>query len=62
MKVGDVYDLTIPGDLAFGAKGRRASAGKPSIPPNATVNYTLELTTIPGKERELLEDIDDADI
>ncbi|CAN8074976.1 unnamed protein product [Agarophyton chilense] len=58
MKVGDVYDLTIPGELAFGVKGRRASAGKPSIPPNATVSYTLELTTIPGKEQELLESVD----
>lgn len=61
MKVGDVYDLTIPGDLAFGSKGRRATAGKPSIPPNATLNYTLELTTIPGKEKELLETLDDVD-
>lgn len=59
MKVGDIYDLVIPGDLAFGKKGRRASAGKPSIPPNATVTYTLELTTIPGKEPELLESLDD---
>lgn len=55
MRVGDIYELTIPGQLAFGSKGRRASAGKPSIPPNATVNYTLELTTIPGKDRELIE-------
>lgn len=61
MKVGDVYDLKIPGDLAFGSKGRRASAGKPSIPPNATLNYTLELTTIPGKEKELLETFDDVE-
>lgn len=59
MNVGDVYELTLPGDLAFGTKGRRASAGKPSIPPNATVNYTLELSTIPGKEEELLETADE---
>lgn len=56
-----MYDLKIPGDLAFGSKGRRASAGKPSIPPNATLNYTLELTTIPGKEKELLETFDDVE-
>lgn len=55
MRVGDVFDLTLPGDLAFGPKGRRASPGKPTIPPNATVNYTVELSTIPGKEVELLE-------
>lgn len=55
MKVGDVYDITLSGDLAFGKKGRRASPGKPTIPPDATVFYTLELSTIPGKEIELLE-------
>lgn len=55
MRVGDVFELTLNGDLAFGKKGRRASAGKPSIPPDATVVYTLECSTIPGKEAELLE-------
>lgn len=62
MRVGDVYDLDIPGPLAFGTKGRRASAGKPSIPGNATISYTIELTTIPGKEEELLERLDASDI
>lgn len=62
MKVGDVLEVTLPGELAFGSKGRRASAGKPSIPPNATVSYTIELTTIPGKDEELLESIELNDI
>lgn len=55
MSVGDVYELTIPPALAFGAKGRRASAGKPSIPAGAYVNYTVEMTALPGKQAELLE-------
>mmetsp|Transcript_31330 Transcript_31330/g.75721 ORF Transcript_31330/g.75721 Transcript_31330/m.75721 type:complete len:178 (+) Transcript_31330:107-640(+) len=32
MRVGDRWVLTIPGNLAFGPKGRPASAGKPRIP------------------------------
>jgi peptidylprolyl isomerase len=55
MGVGDVYDLIVPADLAFGPKGRRASAGKPSIPPGSTINFTLTVTSLPGKEDELLE-------
>jgi peptidylprolyl isomerase len=55
MNVGDVFELTVPGDLAFGAKGRRASAGKPSIPPNATVKFTLLAESIPGRMQELIE-------
>lgn len=31
MSVGDRWVLTIPSDLAFGEKGRPASAGKPRI-------------------------------
>lgn len=55
MHVGDVYTLKIPGDLAFGKKGRRASSGKPSIPPNATVEYEVALVEFPGRQDELLE-------
>lgn len=61
MRVGDVYDLKLPAELAFGKKGRRASAGKASIPPGAEINFTLELSSIPGKEDELLELVDLAD-
>lgn len=62
MRVGDVVEVVLPGELAFGAKGRRASAGVPAIPPNATVNYKIELSTIPGKEEELLEGLADSEI
>lgn len=41
MSVGDVYELSIPPALAFGSKGRRASAGKPSIPAGAYVTVSL---------------------
>lgn len=58
MRVGDVYDLKLPPELAFGKKGRRASAGKAAIPPGAEINFTLELSSIPGKEDELLELVD----
>lgn len=59
MHVGDTWQLTLPSTLAFGQKGRRASAGKASIPPGASVDFTLELATIPGKEVELIEGLDE---
>lgn len=62
MTLGQVVNATIPPEKAFGNKGRRASPGKPSIPANSTVFYTIELSTIPGKEIELLEGVDDADL
>lgn len=55
MSVGEQWALEIPGKLAFGDKGRRASAGKPSIPPNATVYYDLLVESIPGRMEELIE-------
>jgi peptidylprolyl isomerase len=55
MNVGDVIEVDIPPELAFGSKGRRSSAGKPSIPGGATVHYKLAVVSIPGKDEELLE-------
>jgi peptidylprolyl isomerase len=55
MKVGDRWKLTIPGELAFGAKGRSASPGKPRIPPMAAVEYDLKLVALPGRETEILD-------
>ena len=59
MRVGDRWTVTIPGDLAFGKKGRPASAGKPRIPADATIVYDIEMVGLPGKEPELIELIGD---
>lgn len=55
MRVGDRWEITIPGELAFGAKGRPASPGKPRIPPNAPLDYEIFMEGFPGQEREILE-------
>mmetsp|Transcript_37974 Transcript_37974/g.77581 ORF Transcript_37974/g.77581 Transcript_37974/m.77581 type:complete len:195 (+) Transcript_37974:115-699(+) len=60
MRVGDRWILTIPGNLAFGAKGRPASAGKPRIPANCEIIFEVEMVGLPGKEPELIELIGDA--
>jgi len=57
MHAGDVWDVEVPGPLGFGAKGKKASPGQPSIPPNATLNYRLELLSVPGKDEDLIESI-----
>mmetsp|Transcript_9801 Transcript_9801/g.21819 ORF Transcript_9801/g.21819 Transcript_9801/m.21819 type:complete len:196 (-) Transcript_9801:343-930(-) len=59
MRVGDRWVLTIPGELAFGPKGRPASAGKPRIPSNAVITFDVEMVGLPGKEPELIELIGD---
>ena len=55
MSTGDVWELALPGNLAFGEKGRSASPGKPRIPPNAEITFLLELIAVPGKDDELIE-------
>lgn len=59
MRLGDRWKLTIPGELAFGAKGRPASAGKPRIPGNAEIVFEVEVVGLPGKETELIDLIGD---
>lgn len=59
MRVGDRWVITIPGNLAFGTKGRPASAGKPRIPGNAVIIFDVEMVGIPGRETELIELIGD---
>jgi peptidylprolyl isomerase len=59
MSLGDRWKLTIPSDLAFGPKGRPASAGKPRIPGNTEVVFDVEIVGLPGKEAELIELIGD---
>jgi len=46
MRLGDRWLVTIPGDLAFGKKGRPASAGKPRIPADATIVYEVEMVSL----------------
>mmetsp|Transcript_11139 Transcript_11139/g.24110 ORF Transcript_11139/g.24110 Transcript_11139/m.24110 type:complete len:200 (+) Transcript_11139:32-631(+) len=59
MRVGDRWIITVPGSLAFGPKGRSASAGKPRIPGDATIIFEVEMVGLPGKEQELIELIGD---
>eukprot|EP00978_Attheya_sp_CCMP212_P016927 scaffold44731_cov48-Attheya_sp.AAC.4 len=59
MRIGDRWELTIPGNLAFGPKGRPASAGKPRIPGDQTIIFEVEMVGLPGKEQELIDIIGD---
>ena len=56
---GSYFFLVVQGELAFGPKGRPASAGKPRIPGNAEVVFEVEVVGLPGKEPELIELIGD---
>jgi len=55
MHTGDKWQLTIPGKLGFGEKGRSASPGKPRIPANAELDFIIELVAVPGRDEEILE-------
>ncbi len=44
MSVGDKWEIVIPSDLAYGARGAGAS-----IPPNSTLIFTLELLDVADK-------------
>ena len=46
MVTGDKWQLTVPGKLAFGEKGRSASPGKPRIPSNAEIDFIIELVAV----------------
>jgi len=59
MHVGDKYHLVFGGDLAFGQKGRPSAPGKPRIPPMATLEYDVELVSIPGTEEEFIADVEE---
>jgi len=60
MVLGDRLLLTVPADLAFGSRGRPASAGKPRIPGGATLSIELELSEFPGQMEEIMEEFEDA--
>jgi len=55
MRTGDKWQLTVPGKLGFGEKGRSASPGKPRIPSNAELDFIIELVAVPGRDEEILE-------
>ncbi|GAX12950.1 peptidylprolyl isomerase [Fistulifera solaris] len=59
MRLGDRWELTIPSELAFGKKGRPASAGKPRIAGDAVITFDVEMVGLPGREIELIELIGD---
>lgn len=45
--------------MAFGPKGRKASAGTPRIPGNQEIIFDVEMVGLPGKEQELIDLIGD---
>ena len=45
--------------MAFGPKGRPASAGKPRIPSDAIIMFEVEMVGLPGREEELIDIIGD---
>jgi peptidylprolyl isomerase len=45
--------------MAFGPKGRPSSAGKPRIPGDATIEFEVEMVSLPGREQELIDLIGD---
>ena len=57
MRSGDKWNLTVPPTLGFGTKGRSASPGKPRVPGDAILDFTLELVAVPGKDEEMLEEL-----
>lgn len=59
MQVGDRYKLAFGGPLAFGEKGKASAPGKPRIPPNAVIEYEVELIEIPGTSEEMIADVDE---
>mmetsp|Transcript_4325 Transcript_4325/g.4069 ORF Transcript_4325/g.4069 Transcript_4325/m.4069 type:complete len:199 (-) Transcript_4325:145-741(-) len=59
MRVGDRYIITAPTNMAFGSKGRPASAGKPRIPGDAIIIFEVEMVSLPGRETELIDLIGD---
>uniref|UniRef100_A0A7S3NPX8 peptidylprolyl isomerase n=1 Tax=Aureoumbra lagunensis TaxID=44058 RepID=A0A7S3NPX8_9STRA len=57
MRLGETWNLIIPGNLGFGPKGRSASAGKPRIPSNAELQYEVSIVGFPGFEGDLIDTV-----
>eukprot|EP01039_Chlorochromonas_danica_P004958 gene4958-5443_t len=57
MKAGERVKLHFGGDLAF-PNGKPSAPGRARIPPNAVVDYEVELVSVPGRgEDVILDDI-----
>jgi len=54
MKLGERLHVQFPGELGFGDKGIKSSPGKPRIPPNAELDYEVELVEMPGTLEEFI--------
>jgi len=59
MKVGERLAVSFGGPLGFGEKGRPSAPGKPRIPPNAVIDYEVELVDLPGTAEDMIADIDE---
>ena len=57
MQSGDLWTLSVPPALGFGAKGRSASPGKPRVSGDAILDFQLELVAVPGKDEELIDEL-----
>jgi len=53
MRFKEKWAVQIPANLAFGAAGRKASAGKPLIPAGADLYYEIEFVSFPGNEGDI---------
>lgn len=56
MREGEKIHLTFGGDLAFGVKGKPSAPGKPRIPPNAEIDYVVQLVQVPGTGEDIIAD------
>jgi FKBP-type peptidyl-prolyl cis-trans isomerase len=59
MAVGDRIKLSFGGELAFGEKGKPSAPGKPRIPPNAVIDYEVELVELPGQAEDFIADYEE---
>jgi FKBP-type peptidyl-prolyl cis-trans isomerase len=57
MKPGALWEIEVPSAMGFGEEGKKQMVGVPRIPPNTDLSFTVELTTIPGKDPDY--DLDD---
>ena len=56
MHEGDRVRIQVGGDYAFGSKGLPAAPGRPRIPPNAVIDYDIQLVQVPGYGDDIIAD------